>query len=67
MNKKFNGFNNGRDTTDGVGGMPSPFELNESQMPEKCKICGKRYAALCSYYGDIRVENAINDCDYEVE
>lgn len=26
MEKKLNGFNNGRDTSDGVGGKPGPFE-----------------------------------------
>jgi hypothetical protein len=26
MNKKLNGFNNGRDTTEGVGGSEGPFE-----------------------------------------
>lgn len=27
MEQKLNGFNNGRDTTDGVGGRPGPFEF----------------------------------------
>lgn len=28
---KLNGFNNGRDTTDGVGGQPGPFELTDEE------------------------------------
>lgn len=37
-NRKINGFNNGRDTLDGVGGQPSPFDLS----PEEGKQLMKR-------------------------
>jgi len=31
MNKKLNGFNNGRDITDGIGGNPSPLKKDMSK------------------------------------
>lgn len=32
---KLNGFNNGRDVTDGVGGRPGPFEPSEVELLQK--------------------------------
>ena len=34
--QKLNGFNNGKDTTDGVGGHPGPFEQIISEKLCKC-------------------------------
>jgi len=41
--QKLNGFNNGRDTTDGVGGRPGPFE--ESNI-DKLKESEEKYLRL---------------------
>ena len=41
--QKLNGFNNGRDTTDGVGGQPGPFE--ESTI-DKLKESEEKYLRL---------------------
>jgi hypothetical protein len=40
MEQKLNGFNNGRDTTDGVGGRPGPFERMEGSIKTQTKIIG---------------------------
>lgn len=37
IHKKLNGFNNGRDTLDGVGGQPSPFDLSEEEGKQLIK------------------------------
>lgn len=35
MNTKYNGFNNGRDTSDGIGGNPAYEGMNTNQTPEE--------------------------------
>lgn len=40
MDKKLNGFNNGRDTTDGVGGKPGPGDTSSISTVTTCPTCG---------------------------
>jgi hypothetical protein len=46
MDKKLNGFNNGRDTTDGVGGKSGHFEMMDNQKLTAEEILYKYLKAL---------------------
>jgi hypothetical protein len=50
-NRKINGFNNGRDALDGVGGQPSPFDLS----PEQGKQLLKRAIRILNIEDSIHV------------
>lgn len=57
MNKKLNGFNNGRDTTDGVGGQhPIEFKLSQEDIKRRNKYIEK----MLKIY-----EKSLNDLTHE--
>ena len=57
MNKKLNGFNNGRDASDGVGGGPGPFERMKNHPGFKNTVWEALYCPCIheSAYGTISI------------
>ncbi len=44
MDNKLNGFNNGRDTTDGVGGKPLfGYAEKQNEYPKVCPVTGRDF------------------------